>query len=156
MNPSTAFLLTLFVALDSVFATEEEEQASTKPGGIAGYFDSFAAFFMSLSTIEQGVIALFVFLILAGFSGLDGGKSSTIEAMDIREVTSEENHRVFFDIEIGGEKVGRIVMELFTNKVPLTAGNFRALCTGEKGKGKSGKPLHYKGSIFHRVSKLQH
>jgi len=26
-----------------------------------------------------------------------------------------------------------------------------ALCTGEKGMGKSGKPLHFKNSIFHRV-----
>merc|ERR1712032_376419 len=26
-----------------------------------------------------------------------------------------------------------------------------ALCTGEKGTGKSGKPLHFKGSAFHRV-----
>jgi peptidylprolyl isomerase len=24
-------------------------------------------------------------------------------------------------------------------------------CTGEKGMGKSGKPLHYKGSAFHRI-----
>ncbi|VFQ99473.1 unnamed protein product [Cuscuta campestris] len=32
-----------------------------------------------------------------------------------------------------------------------SAENFRALCTGEKGKGKSGKRLHYKGTAFHRI-----
>ncbi|USP77393.1 Bet v 7-like protein [Curvularia clavata] len=61
------------------------------------------------------------------------------------------NPRVFFDVSIGGQPSGRIVMELFKDKVPKTAENFRALCTGEKGTGKSGKPLHYEGSVFHRV-----
>uniref|UniRef100_A0A8R1V7R6 Peptidyl-prolyl cis-trans isomerase n=1 Tax=Pristionchus pacificus TaxID=54126 RepID=A0A8R1V7R6_PRIPA len=59
--------------------------------------------------------------------------------------------QVFFDITIGGKAAGRIVMELFSDITPKTAENFRALCTGEKGVGKSGKPLHYKGSSFHRV-----
>ncbi|KAN0029175.1 hypothetical protein ACTFIV_011050 [Dictyostelium citrinum] len=65
--------------------------------------------------------------------------------------TSPENPRVFFDITIGGTEAGRVVMELYANTVPKTAENFRALCTGEKGIGKSGKPLSYKGSSFHRV-----
>ncbi|KAJ7537416.1 hypothetical protein O6H91_11G005100 [Diphasiastrum complanatum] len=64
----------------------------------------------------------------------------------------KSNPSVFFDITIGGEVVGRIVMELFADSVPITAENFRALCTGEKGIGKvTGKPLHYRGTIFHRV-----
>ena len=51
--------------------------------------------------------------------------------------------RVFFDMTIGGESAGRIVFELFTDTNPKTAENFRALCTGEKGIGKAGKPLRY-------------
>ncbi|KAL0348478.1 UNVERIFIED_CONTAM: Peptidyl-prolyl cis-trans isomerase 1 [Sesamum angustifolium] len=61
------------------------------------------------------------------------------------------NPKVFFDMTVDGQPAGRIVMELYADVVPKTAENFRALCTGEKGVGKSGKPLHFKGSTFHRV-----
>ncbi|KAI8646132.1 cyclophilin-like domain-containing protein [Parasitella parasitica] len=64
------------------------------------------------------------------------------------------NPRVFFDIDIDGTRIGRIIIELFADEVPKTAENFRALCTGEKGLGKvSNMPLHYRGSIFHRIIK---
>ncbi|UXE60801.1 MAG: peptidylprolyl isomerase [Woronichinia naegeliana WA131] len=59
--------------------------------------------------------------------------------------------KVYFDIAIGSEPDRRIVMELFDDVTPTTAENFRALCTGEKGVGKAGKPLHFKGSLFHRI-----
>jgi hypothetical protein len=66
---------------------------------------------------------------------------------------TSENPVVFFDISIGGSPKGRIEMELRADVVPITAENFRCLCTGEKGMGRSGKLLHFKGSLFHRVSK---
>lgn len=56
------------------------------------------------------------------------------------------------DISIAGDLEGRIVMELFSDVVPKTVENFRALCTGEKGIGPhTGVPLHYKGVRFHRI-----
>jgi peptidylprolyl isomerase len=61
------------------------------------------------------------------------------------------NPKVFFDLAISNKKAGRIVFSLFSDVTPVTAENFRALCTGEKGVGSLGKPLHYKGSVFHRI-----
>jgi peptidylprolyl isomerase len=59
--------------------------------------------------------------------------------------------KVFFDVEIAGKPAGKIEMELWGKTVPKTVENFRALASGEKGKGKSGKALHFKGSPVHRV-----
>lgn len=62
-----------------------------------------------------------------------------------------ENAQTYFDITIGtegeeGYESGRVVFEVFSEDVPKTAENFRALCTGEKG-----SEFHYKGNCFHRV-----
>lgn len=59
--------------------------------------------------------------------------------------------QVFLDIAIGGAPVGRVVCELFSDAVPKTTDNFKLLCTGSRGEGKWGKPLHYKGCKFHRI-----
>lgn len=64
-----------------------------------------------------------------------------------------DNPHVFFQIKHGDEDLGRVVMQLYKDITPKTAENFRALCTGEKGTGVAGKPLHYKGCAFHRVIK---
>jgi len=66
-------------------------------------------------------------------------------------MAESKNPRVYFDMTIGGKPAGRIVFELFADVVPKTAENFRALCTGEKGTGNAGLPLHFKGCNFHRI-----
>ena len=58
--------------------------------------------------------------------------------------------KVFFDVCVGKGNCGRVVMQLHAD-TPKTSENFRALCTGEMGTGRSGKPLHFKGSTFHRI-----
>jgi len=57
------------------------------------------------------------------------------------------------DISQGDEALGRVKFQLHADVAPKTADNFRALCTGEKGTGASGKPLSYVGCPFHRVIK---
>lgn len=62
----------------------------------------------------------------------------------LRDVAVVSRPRCFLDVTTGGLRVGRIVLELFSEIVPRTAENFRALCTGEKGYG-------YAGTDFHNV-----
>lgn len=65
-------------------------------------------------------------------------------AASLRYASTQSEKKVFFDVTVDGEPLGRIVMKLYNDEVPKTAENFRALCSGEKGFG-------YKGSSFHRI-----
>jgi len=81
--------------------------------------------------------ALVVFLVVTY-----GGVSESAEAKGPK-VTD----KVWFDIELGGELLGRVEIGLFGKTVPKTAKNFAELAQKtEVGEG-------YKGSKFHRVIK---
>ncbi|CAJ1456062.1 unnamed protein product [Effrenium voratum] len=70
--------------------------------------------------------------------------------VSLEQASSPDNPRVWLDITVG-EGRGRVTCELFPKVCPKTAENFRCLCTGEKGIDSFGRPLHYKGSPFHRI-----
>lgn len=87
-------------------------------------------------------VALLVIFITFSFNLKD-----EVKVEEVHEIT----HRVFLEVDIDKQRAGRIVIGLYGQAVPKTVENFRALCTGEKGKAANGKELHYKGTLFHRI-----
>lgn len=87
--------------------------------------------------LRLGRVALWVGLLIAAVAA---ATPAEVLAKKGPKVTSH----VFFDVSIGGEKAGRIVLGLFGSTTPKTAENFLQLAMHTKGFG-------YKKSGFHRV-----
>lgn len=106
-----------------------------------------------IDTVKSNPMLLFVglYVLYMAYSAFRG-RAPSGKVLNLKEAAaSPSNVKVYFDVKIGDAEPGRVEMLLFTEHYPNTAENFRALCTGEKGTGKSGKALSYKGSSFHRI-----
>lgn len=130
--------------------------------GAGGVIPGGAALIFEMEIVEVGggsdggswawwlLVPLVLGVAYFAYTSMGGGAPAGPE-VSLEEASNPSNPRVYFDIEIGGTAAGRIEFELFSTVTPKTAENFRALATGEKGTGAAGKPLHFKGSKFHRV-----
>ncbi|KAJ9534982.1 hypothetical protein QJQ45_029659, partial [Haematococcus lacustris] len=79
------------------------------------------------------------------------GYNSWDTLLESERMDTRVTDRCFLELAVGEQVIGKVAIGLFGNVVPRTAANFKALCTGERGVGELGKPLHFKGSSFHRI-----
>lgn len=83
----------------------------------------------------------------------DGCQVQNTYSNSLNKVEEDKGLQVYLTISKNRKVIGQIVIKLFSNIVPKTCENFRALCTGERGYTRTGQPLSYKNSPFHRIIK---
>lgn len=110
-----------------------KRKANNKPSGITSLKR------VSIMNILMTILTLVLTV------GVNGSNEEKVEKANF--IT----HLVFLDLEVDGEYLGRIELGLFGKVAPKAAENFAALADGTAGIGKNGKPLHYKGNVFHRI-----
>lgn len=90
-----------------------------------------------MNVVAVSTVSLYLLLLFSG----------VVESNDTKGKGPKVTDKVWFDIKIGDESVGRITVGIFGKTVPTTAKNFIELAKKtELGEG-------YKGSKFHRVIK---
>ncbi|CAI9786400.1 unnamed protein product [Fraxinus pennsylvanica] len=97
--------------------------------------------------IQPRCILIFLVALVLFFLGSSFFRPEEAKVEEAWEITN----KVFLDVDIDKQHLGRITIGLYGQVVPKTVENFRALCTGEMGKDANGVVLHYKGTPFHRI-----
>ena len=95
--------------------------------------------------------SVLVLVVLSLLSDESASSSYSGPVIPMHVATNATNPRVFMHIEIDGTPAGRMVFELFANVAPITAENFRALCTGELNPNAAGISRCYANTFFHRI-----
>lgn len=151
-------LFSLFVLLSFVAITAEAAlldlpdfilQFSDKP-----FIGKLISFWSDLGTPERISLSFISFFIFAGATGLDGGKPAAKiqKIIPIEDAISDENTKVFLEIEIDSKRVpGKIVLELFEKRIVKQAENFKKCILNDGGINNMGLPFHFKGTEFHRI-----
>lgn len=154
MTPGDKWIVTI----PSELGYGERGSGSKIPGGSVLIFELELISFHEKNwrdycSFHNMAIGCLILYYLWGFFGGNIGGNSVSNVVPLKEAQEhDQNARVWFEVTIGDKSAGRINFLLFNSVVPKTVENFRALCTGEKGNSQlSGKPLHFKNSIFHRV-----
>jgi cyclophilin family peptidyl-prolyl cis-trans isomerase len=95
---------------------------------------------------SQTTIAVFLLLLASAWAGSSSFSNANTNT-NTRKLQQEPEvtERVFFDVTIDGQDVGRIVIGLFGNVVPLTVANFATICK----EGIQG--MSYNNTLFHRT-----
>ena len=140
---------------DSVLVFEIE-LVKVEPDSGNSFLAMIPRWLKSLPVFVYFLIAYLIYTIVSGAGWTSAAKN--LKKVSIEEVQGNiGNKKVFFDITISG-RAGkepfhdRVEIELFSSLAPKTSTNFLYLCTGERGNAsRSGKPLHYLNSFFHRV-----
>ncbi|RZC44898.1 hypothetical protein C5167_037848 [Papaver somniferum] len=89
--------------------------------------------------LQPRFLLIFLVAIILVFLAFPNFQREEDKAEEVHEIT----HRVFLDVDIGEQRIGRLVIGLYGQVVPKTV--------GEMGTGANGKELHYKGVPFHRI-----
>lgn len=130
-----------------MLAVDPKGDTGDTPSSVEARFFGFT--WIQLTAVV--VLGLGIFYLLMWLLKGAGGQARQGATLELEDAIDSLNPRVFMDISIGGKAAGRVEFELFAKVAPRTVENFRALSTGEMGLGRTGKPLHYKRSRFHRI-----